>query len=204
VILPEPVRIFVLVLAASASPPAALAYDEAAPVIQDDRESPKVWHLDPFGGYSALYLALGEQNEMGETVKSRFSGWGAGATIRFPDLAWFGVTGSYGQNAQDGVRLRHFRAGITLTTTYVGDYASRGFVHALVGSSALSSGDDPSQSGLEFNAGGGIDMFGVVRLRFDWVRLNLPGYPSDNFELFLGGVLPLCFGGAAEDCIEVK
>lgn len=173
-------------------------------VSQTPSNPSEIWRMDIFGGYSALSVDLGEQNEEGEDVNTMFHGVGGGVTARFiPGLPWLGITGAVSQNWKDDVRFTHYRVGPSVTSSYTSSYFSRGFAYALFGRSRLRLPDAPSESVNAINVGAGLDMFAIVRLQFDWVRMDLPGYPSNNLGFFAGVVIPLCIGKDVKACFEV-
>jgi hypothetical protein len=154
---------------------------------------PEFLAIDLSGGYSRLDIQLGELNEEGEEVPTGFGGFEVDATVRF--MPWLGVTGSYFQNGNGGTTFQQILVGPRFNTRYFGPYYTRAFAHALFGRVHVDSLMAPPESSSEMVIGGGLDMYGFLRMQIDYVRFDLAGYPANNVRISVGGVVPLCLNG---------
>jgi len=133
-----------------------------------------------------------------EDAKFQKWGWDVGATLSY-GVRWLGITGSFGHQAiVENVSAYHLVAGPRVTSPWIAGemMVARFYAHAL-GGFARTSGATRPQSRSEWVVGGGIDML-LLRLQFDYVRLNLDGAPKGNPRFFVGGVVPLCFRACSE------
>jgi hypothetical protein len=154
---------------------------------------PEFLAIDLASGYSRLDIQLGELNEEGEEMPTKFGGFEVDATVRFK--RWLGVAGSYVRNGNGEATFQQVLVGPRFNTPYVGRYYTRGFAHVLLGRAHVSSPLFPSESSFEMVIGGGVDMFGFLRTQIDYVRFDLGGYPTNNVRVSGGGVVPLCLKG---------
>lgn len=178
-------RIFLLAMALLLASPAVVAAQSAR-----DR----FLAADIFGG--VLPAGIGKSGEDSTAGPWDIDGWEVGATIRF--RPWLGADVSGGRHTMDGVRTHHLLAGPRIATRYLDPWAVRFFAHALVGFGNASVTSGSSESGAEMAAGAGFDLFGVIRMKFDYVRLAAGSKPLQSGRAFIGGVVPLCFRGCSE------
>jgi len=123
-------------------------------------------------------------------------GWDTGATVVFP-VRWFGLTGAFGHHLFEGASIYQFVVGPQYQSKWLGsDFRARYFLEFLIGVER-STGAAPPQSNLVWIYGFGGDFY-FVRVKFEWVGMNINGPQPRNMRVFLGGVLPICLR-ACED-----
>ena len=168
-------------------PAFAAAQEPAPPAVSAPDKPERLLALDIFGGWSGCCAAIETPGTGEESNKIGGNGWEVGATVLY-GKRWLGIKSTVGRTTIFDVPVWQVTAG---PQVYIGKSYARWLAHALVGFSKTS-GVTPSQSSVMWVAGGGLDLF-ILRLQGDYVRLSLDGVEKNNFRLFVGVVLPLCF-----------
>jgi hypothetical protein len=150
--------------------------------------------VDPYVGLTIASGYPGLAAPPSDDEDPASAGWTAGATLRF--LPWLGVETSGGHiTTKDQWRMSRWLVGPQVSSPFFGEFRVRGFAHVLVGMEWATAPVGPRTTSGEFVAGGGWDAAGVLRVEFDYVRRNIPGLPTNDGRLSIGGVVPLCLHG---------
>lgn len=174
--------------------PAALAPERPGPSVR----------LDVFVGGAAFERY--EQPDFENTdadIRYATTGWQAGATA-FVGVPWLGITGAVGCQTIETTPAYHAAIGPQFMSPWIigEDVGFRLFAHALYGV-VSTAGDSPTQRGTEWVFGGGIDVL-LLRIQYDYVRLNLPALARGNNRIFVGGVVPLCLRSCRDGEINLS
>jgi hypothetical protein len=140
--------------------------------------------LDVFAGGAGYGSKVPEGDGAAKTTTA--TGWDLGGTVRV-GYRWVGITGTLGNGTIASVPTYSVMAGPRF---FIGEPGARWIAHTLVGVVGTR-GAAPSQTGTQFVAGGGLDLF-VLRFQFDYARVNLAALPKNNFRGFIGLVIPTC------------
>lgn len=153
--------------------------------------------LDIFGGYATH--GYGTADDAADNGDEGFNGWDVGASFR--PRPWIGITGTIGRTWLGDTRVMHYLAGPRFTTSYGGNYYGiRLFTHVLAGVGSVSTKGLPAESGLEIAAGAGADVWYVIHVQADYLRLpdaqrasTATPFRQHQVRLIVGGVIPFCF-----------
>jgi hypothetical protein len=142
--------------------------------------------FDVFVGGAGYQSKLPKADDAATKETVRSGGWDLGGTVRVGPR-WVGITGAIGTETIANVPTYHLAAGPRF---YLGEPGARWVAHALVGIVGTRDAA-PSQTGPQLTLGGAWDIF-ILRLQYDYVRLNLAGLPKNNSRFFGGVVIPFC------------
>jgi hypothetical protein len=131
-----------------------------------------------------------------ELKKHTHVGWQIGTGLRTGlRTQWLQWTANYGSAGNEDVHLSEVLGGVRALSPWIegGETAVRGFAHTLVGPS-WARGPLGATRSMEFVAGGGFDVL-LLRMQFDYVRTAHAEVHRNEYRMFVGGFLPLCFSG---------